>query len=741
MNLRTFLLPLAAVAAAGTIVVSSATRSEETAIAQREAPSTDVCPTPCAHCAITTPVEPAPPSVDDPAEPGRRRVLPDPGVVPVEPAPGRGEPVPPTLPNPDLPPAPVALTLHGVVTLPDGSLYTARAPLPVDRQGFTWRTFENRALGKRILGLHVYAPRVEPDLVVGTVRWSNGAVRPNGTGFCGLVYYDSFTLTAPRGWEFVTLPTKGQTVRTNVWVVIAAPAEGDHVARPREMLEWPYALVPAGNVAARARALAALKYQDLVIPDPVKDYGPTEETLPKVDRAKMAAICRGWATSLLDAQARGTKIAIENIANVEAEQIGAHWMDGSSMGYAHGGFGIDPTATFVEQVPDAVLAHAILHRANVARQFCAAYDLDTGRPIALHEWSSPPSTALMSGEAGREGQVEIVQFLTGDYYTRRYPRFNTGICKYEQPRTATVNGQAVFFPGLWTYETHDVAHSVRAFRHAINLIELANDPAARDDVLLFAEFNRCGYFSNRSDERTRKKNPSDGWWPTTLVSMRETVTDKPHQGSWIDRNWAWAAFGGACAITYEPDPARVEKWKAWGGDMLSFATLASDRFGFSGRYFSAGNLPPTVSGVQTFHEMLVMTHRVTLAMALYDTVPPELAQLNRTGLTSALSALKVRQYGGSVGPPHWIGTANNNVELPALSEAFAYGEGDPAHIYAACAMTFRADPTHPEVLSLALKHWHPTVSLQAMNDFCASMVPNKAWSCAMESVLQQHLAQ
>jgi hypothetical protein len=462
--------------------------------------------------------------------------------------------------------------------------------------------------------------------------------------------------------------------------------------------------------------------------------------LPTVDRVKMAATCKVWATMTLGALANGTKLYIDNVADVETEQLGAHWMDGSNLGYAYGGFGIDPTGTFAEQVPDALLTHAIMHRANVARQFLAAYDLDTGQPIGLDDWTSPPNPALMMGEPNMSSRVELQPFLVGDYYTYRYPHFNEGTCKYEFARTATVAGAPTLYLGLWDYETHDVAHSVRAFRNPIQLVEFTKDPAARDDILMFAEVNRYGWFSDRPDERTRAKNPSDGYWATTLTSTREALASSAHQGGWFDRNWAWSAFAGACAIAYDNNPQRVAGWKAWGRDMLDTTSLAVDKFGFTGRTYSPGNFPANVGGIQTFHEMLVMTHRITLAGQVFDKIPTELAAINRRGLMSALAVFAPRAYGDSVGPPHWIGTIDNGHELSALSESYAYGEGDPAHVYAACAMTYRADPTHPEVLDLALKHWHPNTNQAAMLVFCQKLVPNKAWSVEMESVLQQKLS-
>lgn len=632
-------------------------------------------------------------------------------------------------------------TITGIVTLPDGSRWTAIAPLPSDPQGFTWRTFRSRAApDKSIMGLHVYAQRQDPDLIVGTVRFSNGSVAPNGTRFCGRVYYDSFMLQATPGWEWVVLPQKGQATRVGVWAVAATPAVGSHLARPREMMEFAYALIPSGNYAARAKAEDALRYRDLVIPDPFVRYGPALSRLPTVSRTAYATVCADWVSKLLSAQAAGTQVYIENIADFKSDALGPHWMDGEPSEYSFGGYGIDPTAEFPEQVPDGVLAHAIMHRANVSRSFIAAFDIDTGKSISLYEWTSAPDPQRMAGEPGREGQVEIGAFLEGNFNNYHYPNFNTGTCDYEYGKAVTKNGMVVLVPGLDDFYAHDPAHSVRAMRNAIALVEYAHDPAARDFVLAVAERNRYSYFSDRPDERTRGKNPNDGYWATSLTSLLEAYSANRNQGGWFDRIWAWTAFSGACAIKYEPDPARKAQWKAWGKNMLNARMYAADKFGFSGRNFAPGQTPDTVSGIQTFHEMLVICHTVSLAAQVYGNLPPELAAINRRGLTSALSVLPARAYGGAVGPPHWIGTANNNVELPSLSNDFAYGEGDPAHVYAACALTYRADPSHPEILDLALKHWHPNADLPAMLAFCTSLFPTKNWSVQMESVLQQKLA-
>lgn len=702
------------------------------------------CANPCAHCSVTIPPviertnsRPVPP-VDDPPPTTAPET---PVVTPTT----RPRPVDPPVEQPPAvrPPVPVEreMIVKATVMLPDGVRYFCNAPLPPSADTFTWRTFRSRANPKPILGLHLYAPRRAPDLVMGTVRFSNAAVRTDGTGFCGTVYYDSFVLTAPPGWEWVTLPQKGQVVTGGAWVVAATPADGsDHLARPRSILEWSYALVPSGDENARKKAEAALRYEDLVIPDPVADYGPARSLMPTVDRAKYAQITSGWAAQLLGARANGGKVWIENIADVQGEALGPHWMDGNMYGYAHGGYGIDSTADAPEQVPQAVLARALMHQANVARSFMGAFNIDTGKPIGLYEWKSPPSIALMSGEPGWEGHVELVPFLEGDYYTYHYPRFNKGTCAYEDGRTLTVNGAAVYVPGLFEYEAHDIAHSVRAMRHAIALIEYAKDPAARDFLLMVAESNRYGWFSDRLDELTPKKNPNAGYYPNTLTLALEGVRGKPNQGTWIDRNWAWSAFAGACAIEYEPDPTRRATWIPWGKNMLELSVKAADKFGFAGRAFSPGNLPDTVSGIQTFHEMLVVAHRATLAMRVFDgAVPAEVAEVNLRALRSVLVAFPTRPYGDSVGPPHWIGTADNNVELPALDLSYTYGAGDPAHVWSACAMTYRADPTTDEALHLALPHAIPAADFATRLQTCKQIVPNKAWTCAMESVLQQKL--
>ena len=697
------------------------------------------CPSPCAHCAIT------PKAPDEPAPlPPRREPPPETEGDPTQPPTPIGEPNPPSgETNPTIGETPTrrsrTLTVSSTVTLNDGTRYLCSANVPSDRQGFAWTQYRSRANPDRgILGLHLYAHRRDATLVVGTARFSNAAVRPDGTGFCGAVYYDSLTMTAPAGWEWVTLPMKGQTVSGSTWVLAASEADDDHLARPRMMLEWPYALIPAGDEATRARAIAALKYEDLVIPDPVVDYGPARSQMPTVDRGKYAEVAQAWAGALLQAQATGGKVWIENIADVQNPALGPHWCDGSIYGYAHGGYGIDPTAAAPEQVPAAVLARAIMHRANVARSFMGAFNLDTGKPIGLYEWKYPPNAALMKGEPGKEGTVELTPFLVGDYYTYRYARFNSGRCSYENAHAAQVNGAPVWVPGLWDYEAHDIAHSIRAMRNAIALIEYVRDPAARDFLLMVAENNRYGWYSDRPDETTPTKNPGQGYYPKTLTLQLEQVRANPGKGAWVERNWAWSAFAGACALEYEPDPARRETWKAWGRNMLEFATRSADKFGFACRSYSPGNMPASVAGIQTFHEMLVIAHRVTLAMRVNDGRVPELiVEVNLRALRSALATLAPRPYGGSVGPPHWIGTMDSNVELPALDEAHAYGAGDPAHVWAACAMTYRANPATDEALTLSLPHWAPATDLAARYGQCKSIVPNKAWSSELESVLQQ----
>ncbi len=75
-----------------------------------------------------------------------------------------------------------------------------------------------------------------------------------------------------------------------------------------------------------------------------------------------------------------------------------------------------------------------------------------------------------------------------------------------------------------------------------------------------------------------------------------------------------------------------------------------------------------------------------------------------------------------------------------LSESTSYGtpgnpdaQGDPAHVWAACAQTFLADPSAGvDVLKYALPHWIPAATLEQRLAICRAMFPDKSWSGDME---------
>jgi len=575
------------------------------------------------------------------------------------------------------------MNITGLIVFPDGLSLACSPKVEPRNKGFTWGRFGST------LGVHVYAKGVGSDLIVGVLRVNNGVVKRDGTGFCGEVYYNSIQFAAPAGWEWVTLPQAGEQSFSGTWIWAGKPAEGSHWFPARAILERPFALVRAGKSKAKAQGL--LRYAGARIPDPVKGYGPGACRQPKVDRAMYASVCAERATKLLGAQFGGAPLNLGYAADIQGPAMGPFWLDGAPPAWMHGGFGIDPSHGY-EQVPEALLCHAILARANMARQFCAAYDADTGRPISLYDWTVRPDRQLMKGEPGRQGETELVCFMQGGYDDYRYKRFNSGTCAYESK--------------LREYRGHDVAHGIRLMRHLIPLCH-TGEQWAIDDLAMACEDWRYQTWSDRPDEKAVESYPGE-WLPTTLAKSMHLVSKNPHKGGWLDRNYAWMCYGGAACHTYG-----VPGWLEWGKKMLALGLLAADKWGFTMRE-KRDELPSNCTGIITFHEGLNAVGMYALERACYGRARPEMGALLELKVRSLYGYLPAKPYqpgnpDTGWGPPHWIATTRDGKELAELE---GYGPGDPTHVLAACSAAHRANP-NDEFLSLALEHWKPHDTLEA----------------------------
>lgn len=527
-----------------------------------------------------------------------------------------------------------------------------------------WVRLKSRERGT--LGLHVFAAKYG-EWTYGILRFSNGVVNRDGSGFCGTVYAEKIEAIAestdprvPARAVKLLLPPKFKRTpflfrpRGTLQVPFYFHAKSDDLEPPQQMID-------ALN----------LKVQPLVGPN---GYGPTNSLQPDLDKRE-AAIRYGNIVAGLRIIDSGMGDQYHNSADNIAHEYklaGPYSVEGYPNGYAHGGFGIDPCHGY-ELVPEAVWMHSLLHRANMHRQFCDAIDAETGEPINLYAWSKAPGRDLMKGQPGRESEVELLCFLEGSYEQRRYPVFNAPSRRPEYEEL------------LWSYRPNDLAHIIRNLRHTIPVIDYGGrHPAAmcaRFDLLMMAEDARYQQWSDRTDELVKPSYPGE-WVPNSLARV---LQDPPGQGHHrLDRQAAWMAYLGACVMKYFQRP---KVWQDWSANMLRAILMHQTRFGVSHcddhSAFGSGG-----QGTQTFHSVLLAIAAYALHLQTgRDPAPPAAIEKMADALLNSHEPI-VYGAGYQYGPAHWIKLKQGG-EL--LDRPEFIGEGDPAHVLMLCALMARGE--------------------------------------------------
>lgn len=486
---------------------------------------------------------------------------------------------------------------------------------------------------KTSIGVHIYP---------GCVRVSNGTL-PNPPG---AIYFKSIKLKHDSKL-FMVLPHFGGGGSGSGTLTLIS--DGQHLFRPRQIIERRFSLY--NNASERGEAAKPLYYLDLQIPPVVENYGPTKSKMPQVNRDHYYGLYRGQSSQLMSAMGAGTPYYLEHMANIG--RVGPYIFEGDKDGDAQGGYGIDSTLAGYEQCNTSVLFKSIIHEAIMARMFVAAYDRLTGLPVV-----GAPHDIISVGQ--RQWHQELDAFLEGPMYGKKYKFYNSGVCPYETE--------------LWSWNFVDSGHAPRAGRFGVNLVELANDPAAADDLWLMTEE-----------------------WKFWI-------------GDSIDRYWAWPIIFAVACQKYNRGSHTV-----WLSEQKIRVQAARDEYGICNHVNDPAGMPPGYLGCMTFHEGLAIIARFCLG----DTTIVQTCE-------SLYNKLSHVEYYGVIGPPHW--TCTN----PVFS---GFGTGDPSHVYAALALAYRLTG-NPAMLDIARKTWVPHTSNAEMLTWLQSLTGmSKAWGVEMEAVL------
>jgi hypothetical protein len=563
------------------------------------------------------------------------------------------------------------------------------------------------------IGVHVFAAKYG-EWTYGILRFTNGVINRDGSGFCGTVYAEKLEVTAqpfdsrarPLAVKLLLPPKFKRTPflfrpRGTLQVPFYYNAKSDDLKPPQQMID-------ALN----------LKVQPLVGPN---GYGPTNSLEPDLDK-RDAAIRYGNIVAGLRIVDSGMgekyQNSAENIAH-EYKLAGPYSVEGYPNGYAHGGFGIDPCHGY-DRVPEAVWMHSLLHRANMHRQFCDAIDAETGEPISLYAWNKPPGRDLMKGQPDRSSEVELMCFLEGSYEKRRYPVFNAPSRRPEYEDL------------FWSYRPNDLAHIIRNLRHTIPVIDYGGrHPAAmcaRFDLLMMAEDARYQQWSDRTDELVKPSYP--GEWVAN--SLARVLQDPPGQGHHrLDRQAAWMAYLGACVMKYFQRP---KVWQEWSENMLRAILIHQTKSGISHCDENTGGaFPAGGQGTKTFHSVLLAigAYSLQLQIGKGTTAPPPSIEKMADALLNSHEPLA---YGAGYqyGPAHWIQVKQDGAILDQL--AF-FGEGDPAHVLMLCALMARGE-RKDFWIDRALKMNVPHSSRMERLSWLKSC-KDKSWTAELEAVMER----
>jgi hypothetical protein len=294
----------------------------------------------------------------------------------------------------------------------------------------------------------------------------------------------------------------------------------------------------------------------------------TARYFPQRDLLAHLPFVRGkGVTGALAIRARAAKELADLREGLSSGQPKGYSVTAAAMGWAQpwwvkeaGSPGGEGIATFEGYYAVAAAARenldylSLLHRMNVCRQPQAAYDA-AGDPVVASAWLDAEGKLPFSFRLG--GGTVLPPFLLP---CRHGPEAS------EQAREVVRRGLRPPYDlgdpyepdGTWpdsadcllAWSPHDDAHYVRYTKQPKALVWLANDPMAKDDLLLAAELFRM--------ERTElPRAASAAPAGRSLLDLEEIAKEHPHQGLPVGREDAWG-IDAMCAVY----SVASEEWRA-----------------------------------------------------------------------------------------------------------------------------------------------------------------------------------
>lgn len=506
-------------------------------------------------------------------------------------------------------------TIQTALAIPGAPAQTATLTLPQSAIGRWRKAFEAmRDASRHSLGVHVYSQRLNGGAYQLGVRWSNGLMKSNGTGFCGRIFFDALSLQVSGDEDLIIVPEQ----RAGMFFDVATGAMyvakgGGHYFPPRGVLERRFLLIPKSMPVADVTKLRdqALGFKGTRISPPGgKPWGPARERMPTVNEVHYGNLFRGGAAQAKSLLASGQPGSVRlgpsgTWAQLDLRKgaLGPWIPDGDPQAGAPAGYEIEIAVAW-PQVAEALELSAMAHECSMARNAIAWNDIDTGEQLGCHDWQSSESGRPVATPRG----LIMPAFLNAA--RTDYPNFNFGSSPYQS--------------ALDGYSSDDSEHVRRADDDGESLAFTAGDPMATDDLGMLFEHHRAMILNDRADALPTLQAQTQAGWSKGLDGLPLQGTPGAIPGhispqgsvSWIGYQ---SLTRDVVSIAAKPNRGSARFLRQWGWTLdlgvfryeLTFCRKmvgtylnAVDGVGVAFREYHPPYLPAGVQGAQMFHEMI-----------------------------------------------------------------------------------------------------------------------------------------
>lgn len=361
-------------------------------------------------------------------------------------------------------------------------------------------------------------------------------------------WYNVFPLVRPEGGTDHVIGCTGQIVRRVVMWPLSSRPTGTRGLRALNQVGLGFATeatVPAGEAWSWWNTATA-------------NYFPQRVLLPQVDPADVPGIEADLAAeqaALASAILNGTAMPGPG----GALRMGWAHPLGENVAYGFGGYEIH----YVEGL-HVLGAYSHLGMLNYYALLRVASDRmpnkllgADGEPTTHDRWVTPQG--YMPEVFNMDSLGRTVPTNVG-HNQRFCPQDPSGAGDWEQNAQASPPSYESALIGYWPYDT---AHLVRYTRILMALSWLANDPLAKDELLLNSEL-----FRFTTTELPCDGNPqSQCTLGLSLERVQAVTAAYPHRGVYMDRGQGWGLNAVAAALSLEDDAFRASM-AGWLGEVV-----------------------------------------------------------------------------------------------------------------------------------------------------------------------------